>query len=881
LKSLFSKESLATFKDKKLVIAICAVIFVPILYAGMFLWAFWDPYDHLEDVPVAIVNEDSGYEFEGEYLTIGDELVDNLKDEAEFDFHFVNREEGYEGLNNQDYYIMIQIPEDFSKNSTTVMDDIPIKSELVYVPNESYNFLAAQMGETAMLQIEMALEEQITETYAETIFDTIGDVADGLVEASDGTEELNDGAIELKDGSKKIKDNLKTLASKSIEFSDGVNDASEGASELAEGANTLSSGISELYDSSNKLRDASEDLESGAGQLAEGISQANGGVKEMKEKVPQLVEGTNQVQGGLNQFSNELPKEMSRTIDKKIEEGSKTILAGTEELRSGIVDGMENKLAPELSSGLTDGLSHGLSEGVVSEANQLIKDAPTNVSHKIAEDIVTLLKGKESDRKQELTSILEDSEVSDEVINQVASTLDEYTPDYDYIEQMLEEKIAGVLEQALKDVQITAEQQKKLEGIIEAQIKEGIEDGVNDAVDQTVVSVNAGFDEYEQAIAGGLADATDGLEAQIKDAINDPIGQLQGGLSGINNGQSLLRSGVDELADGTGQLQQGSSDLIAGQHDYVNNMYKFTDSFAQANDGSGELVNGANDLNSGLLQLKGGSLQLSDGAGELSDGSNDLYDGMITLADGTEEFNDQIHEAADEAGDVDATNDTYNMMANPVEVGNEKINEVPNYGTGFAPYFLSLGLFVGALLLSIVYPLREPSVVPSSGVNWFLRKFIGLFTIGILQALIASGILLLGLKIEVQSVPLFILFAIVTSLVFITLIQFFVTCFNDPGRFIAIIILILQLTTSAGTFPLELIPKVLQPINTLLPMTYSVAGFKAVVSSGDFTVMWQNTGILIGYSVVFMLLTLSYFIVMYKRRFATMDPDEPVVAEAE
>src|SRR5690625_1431399 len=97
---------------------------------------------------------------------------------------------------------------------------------------------------------------------------------------------------------------------------------------------------------------------------------------------------------------------------------------------------------------------------------------------------------------------------------------------------MLEEKIAGVLEQALKDVQITAEQQKKLEGIIEAQIKEGIEDGVNDAVDQTVVSVNAGFDEYEQAIAGGLADATDGLEAQIKDAINDPIGQLQGGQIG-------------------------------------------------------------------------------------------------------------------------------------------------------------------------------------------------------------------------------------------------------------------------------------------------------------------------------------------------------------
>src|SRR5699024_10622711 len=759
LKSLFSKEALAPFKDKKLLIAICAVIFVPILYVGMFLSAFWDSYHHLQDVPVAIVNEDSGYEFEGEYLTIGDELVDNLKDEPEFDFHFVDGEEGYEGLHNQDYYIMIKIPEDFSKNSTTMMDDVPKKSELIYVPNESYNFLAAQMGETAMLQIEMALEEKITETYAETIFDTIGEVADGLVEASDGTEELNDGAIELKDGTKKIKDNLKTLASKSIEFSDGVNEAYEGSNDLTDGAKTLASGISELYDNSNKLKDASEDLESGAGQLADGISQANGGVQEMKENVPKLVDGTNQVQGGLDQFSKQLPREMAGTIDKKIEEGSQTILAGTEELRSGIVDGMENKLAPELSTGLTDGLSQGLSEGIVDEANQFIKGAPEGLSKKIAEDIVALLKEKESERKQELIAILEESEISNDVIDQVSSKFDEFTPDYDYIEQLIEEKLEGVLEEALKDVQITGEQQKQLEAMIKAQIQEGID---------------------------------------------DPIGQLQGGLTEINNGQSVLRSGVKQLADGTQQLQSGSLDLMSGQNEYVNNMYKFTDSFAKANNGTGELVNGTNDLNSGLFQLYDGSIQLSDGSSQLSDGSNDLYDGMTTLTEGTEEFNDKMHEAADEASDVNATDDTYNMMANPIDVGNEKINEVPNYGTGFAPYFLSLGLFVGALLLSIVYPLREPSVVPSSGMNWFLKKFIGLFTIGILQALIASGILLLGLKIEVQSVPLFILFAILTSLVFITLVQFLVTCFDDPGRFMAIIILILQLTTSAGTFPLEL-----------------------------------------------------------------------------
>ncbi|HLR71245.1 MAG TPA: YhgE/Pip domain-containing protein [Pseudogracilibacillus sp.] len=876
-KSLFNKESLAIFKDRKLIIAIIAIIFVPILYAGMFLWAFWDPYAHLADVPVAIVNEDDGHEYEGEYLELGAEFVDNLKEEDEFDFHFVDKDTGYQGLHEQDYYILIEIPNNFSKNATTVMNDTPEKIELIYKPNESYNFLAAQIGETAMLQIEAALEEKITETYAETIFDQIDEVADGLAEASNATAELNDGASELKDGSGKLQGHLKTLAEKSIEFTEGVETAYQGVSYLADGSTTLTEGIGELYDNSNKLKNASEDLKSGANELADGISATDTGVQEMKEKVPQLADGTKQVHDGLGKFHEELPKAMSKQIDQKLEEGSKSILDGTNQLRTGIVDGLENTLSPELSKELTDGLSKGLAEGVVNEANKFIGDAPEVISHTVSKEVTNHLKDNEAEKKNELINILQNADVPEETIQQVENKLKEFAPNYDHIEQIIDSNIESVLEEALKDVQITQEQQKQLEEMIRAQITDGIENGVNDAVNQTVVSVNTGFDEYEQAITDGLNDATNGLDTQIKQALNEPIGELQGGLTQLNEGQSLLQDGINQLADGTNQLKDGSQQLTTGQINYVNNMYKFTNSFAKANDGSKELAFGANKLFSGMFELKDGSLQLSDGAHDLSDGSNELHDGMNTLVDGTEEFNDKMHEAAEEASDVHATEETHNMMANPVEVANEKINNVPNYGTGFAPYFLSLGLFVGALLLSIVYPLREPSVVPSSGFNWFLRKFLGLFAIGILQAIIASGILLIGLGIEVKSVPLFILFAIITSLVFITLIQFLVTCFDDPGRFMAIIILILQLTTSAGTFPLELIPKALQPFNALLPMTYSVTGFKAVVSSGDFGVMWQNAGILLGFTIVFMLLTLSYFIVMYKRKFGALGSNNEVI----
>jgi putative membrane protein len=216
---------------------------------------------------------------------------------------------------------------------------------------------------------------------------------------------------------------------------------------------------------------------------------------------------------------------------------------------------------------------------------------------------------------------------------------------------------------------------------------------------------------------------------------------------------------------------------------------------------------------------------------------------------------------------VKANGDTYDMMAAPVDVKNEKINHVPNYGTGFAPYFLSLGLFVGALLISIVYPLKEPANRPSSGMGWFLGKFTVLTTVGIIQSLIAAGILLFGLGLEVESVPLFLLSTIITSLTFLALIQMLVTILGDPGRFVAIIILILQLTTSAGTFPLELIPRALQPISALLPMTYSVAVFKAVISSGDFGFMWQNLFILLGYFLVFIVLTSIFFMGLFKKQY--------------
>lgn len=742
--SLLKKEATSIWKDKKVAIAIFAVFAIPILYAGMFLWAFWDPYTYLDSLPIAVVNEDTGATFEGEHLELGDELVDKLKEEATFDFHFVDTQTGYRGLQNEDYYVLIEIPRNFSEHATTLLDDNPEKMQLLYVPNESYNFLAAQMGETAMLEIEAALEEKVIETYADTMFDSVHELADGFETAHEGSSELYDGTIELADGV--------------IELQDGSNTLEDGSVQLHEGIHTLA-------EKSGELEAGLQDASTGAWTLTNGIHEVNHGLG-------QLVEGQT------------------------------TLISGATELETGASD-IATNLA-DVNAGLSE-VSAGM-ETSVAGANQLSEGA-TNLS-------TNLVAWKDSAEQAQMGA------------EQVHAGIAE-----------LEQQLQPLIAQAPEDMQ------QQLQGVLNELVagSEGVANGMSELQDNAVLLSNGAEDVATGAVA-------------------------------LSEGQQELQTGIGTLQAGGTALEEGAQTLASGQSDLTEGMVYFKDQLTSAKtgvnqlaDGSETLENGLGELTDGAGQFVEGSNELASGALEVTDGMGALTEGILTLADGSEQLTDgsgelaeKLGEAADEAS-ITTSEKNSQMMSNPVVVEQVEINEVPNYGTGFAPYFLSLGLFVGALLLSIVYPMRTAADKPRSAFQWFASKGIMLMGVGIVQALIACGILLWGLGLKVQSVPLFIIFAIITSITFITLVQFFVTAFDNPGRFVAILILIFQLTTSAGTFPLELIPESLQTINLFLPMTYTVSGFKAVISSGDFSAMWQHAGILFGFIALFVAGTTTYF----------------------
>jgi putative membrane protein len=771
--SLIAKEWKALVSNKKVLIPVLAVLFIPLMYAGMFLWAFWDPYEQLDQLPVAVVNEDTGADYEGTDLKIGSELVDNLKDNPEFKWDFVSKDEAVRGLENEQYYMMIEIPEDFSKNATTLMDENPQSLELKYVPNEGFNFLSGQIGGTAVAQIKEEVSNTITKTYAESIFENIDKLADGIGQASDGASEINNGVGELKDGSGKLKENLQLLAEKSISFKDGLNSASAGSKELTNGIQSLDSGLGQLQDGGKQLQNGSSEAEAGTVKLNEGLGTSLAGMKKLQESAPQLTDGSAKLSAGAGELSGGL---------NQLADGGKALSAGAGDLSTGL---------NELSSG-----------------NQAAQAGAAELSAGL-------------------------SSLND----QLAVMLPQ-------IEKLpLPEAEKQKLIEAAKGVNQLSEGSKQLESSL-GQLSAGA---------QKAEAGASALSEKSMALSKGASDLSTGAAT-----LSEKSGQLAAG-------QNQVETAIDKLVSGQEALYDGSGNLLTGQKKLTGGLETFNQKFAEAKAGSAKLAAGSGELNSGISQLADGSSAIQDGTNQLADGAGKVDEGVGKLSEGTGELSSKLGEAAEETKDTGGSDKTYDMISDPVKVKDEKVNAVPNYGTGFAPYFLSLGLFVGALLLSIVFPLRQAAGEPKSAIGWFMSKFGILAVIGVIQALLADAVLLYGLNIEVQSVPYFILFSIITSLTFITLVQFLVTTLGDPGRFVAIIILILQLTTSAGTFPLELIPNALQIFNAWLPMTYSVSGFKAVISSGDFAFMWQQAGILAIFIGAMMIGTIGYFFIALRK----------------
>jgi putative membrane protein len=279
------------------------------------------------------------------------------------------------------------------------------------------------------------------------------------------------------------------------------------------------------------------------------------------------------------------------------------------------------------------------------------------------------------------------------------------------------------------------------------------------------------------------------------------------------------------------------------------------DGIAQLKDGTEQLKSGSVELETGLNTLNENSKKIDTAIGSISDGTKDLLAGEQELSDGVDTFKAEIDEGIESSKtELESVDGLSEYISDPVEVDKEAYGEVKSYGYSFAPFFMSISLWVGALMVFIVIyydPENRFKILGRKSEHRFTR--LGLYVlIAILQALILGFLLKFALGFMPTNELLYYGSCVIVSLVFFSIMQFFIFNLKDVGKFIALILLILQLAASGGTFPIETIPSCFQAISPFMPMTYSIQLFKEALISIDTAILYKNLGVLIAIWLVFL-----------------------------
>ena len=322
--------------------------------------------------------------------------------------------------------------------------------------------------------------------------------------------------------------------------------------------------------------------------------------------------------------------------------------------------------------------------------------------------------------------------------------------------------------------------------------------------------------------------------------------QLQTGVSTLNNGVNQLAPNAITALNGYNSVRAANNQLLAGSTSLTNGL-------AQAQTGSQQLANGAQLLDSRSSILTNGTSQLAGGADTLT----------TKLADASRQLKIQPTGAA-----------TQQQMASPVKSETTKQGEVPNYGYALAPYVLSLSLFVGAIALNIIYPIRKTFAEQENAFRWWLAKASVTGVAAFVQATILMLVMVYCLGLVPDHPVNFIGAIYLTSFVYMSIVSLLVIVLDNPGRFLAMVLLVLQLGSSEGTFPIQTANSFFQAVNPLVPMTYSIRALRQAISGGLGSSFYSDSmWVLAGFLLAANLLTIGFFIYRGKRKFAHTSVD--------
>lgn len=881
---MVKQEWKSLWRNPILIIVLVFIIAIPAIYTTLFLGSMWDPYGKLDNLPVAVVNLDEPVEYEGETLNVGQKLVDKLKDDGSLCFNFTDADQAERGLKNGTYYMVITVPKNFSENATTLMDTVPKKMELDYKTNPGTNYIAMKMSETALEKIKTSVAQEVTKTYAETIFDKISEAGDGMKDAADGAGEIYDGTEKLSDGNKTISDNLKTLSEGTLTFKDGtselkvglssyldgVNQLSDGSTTLANGATSLLTGALKLNEGANSLSDGTKTLTSGTATLESGAKTLESGLKTYTDGVKQANDGA----AALNSNSAALTSGAQQLTagNEQLSSGSAQILGGLNQMSSTVKSGLpsEDKIT-ELSGGLD---TYSAAIGKMNEELQntsLPSEEELAALNAVKTDLTNSLTNAGDNAKSlyvlaaqlqasgDLQTAAQVKEIADSLAANVTSAANDATA------------ISAVFEQVTPSLSKVTELKSGVAELNEN--KELVLGGAKTAVNgmySGLANVSYALDTQlipgMSTLDGGISQVSDGAKSLSSGltSYTSGVAQVGSGLTQLNDNSAQLNSGASQLSSGASQLASGAKTLDSGADELKSGTKTLADGTKTLDDGTKTLTSGFATLTANNSKLTSGANQLADGAVTLNDGADKLYDGSITLGNGLSDLKDGANTLKTGLEDGKKTIDenkgddaVYEMISSPVESNETKISNVENNGHAMAAYMMCVGLWVLCIAFCIMYPLTEHHGEIKSGFSWWLSKAGIAYLVALVSAYAMIGSLQFFLHFEPTELLNTFLVAGITAIAFMSILYFFNVWLGKVGSFLMLIFMVVQLAGSAGTYPIEISGDFVATIHKWLPFSYAVDAFRGTIS-GNGNIL-EVTIVLLSIAIIFTLLTIMMF----------------------
>ena len=843
------KEWKAIFKKPTFIIVMIGISLIPALYNIIFLSSMWDPYGQLSDLPVAVVNNDKEASYNDNTMTIGKDMVSNLKENKTLDFHFVDEDEGKKGLEDGDYYMVVTLPSDLSEKAASILTDHPEQMQIDYQTSSGHSFIASKMSDSAMTQLKQNVSTNVTETYTKALFNKMIDLKDGMSQAASGSEKLTDGANQLVTGSQTLTTNLHSLADSSLTFSNGTEQFTKGLSSYVSGVEQLHLGLGNFNSGLVTYTGAVSQLDSGLDQLSSKNPELVRGINQLYTGVESYTGGVSQLNAGLNQFSSGVSAYTKgvgslTTGASQLSDQSATLRMSVEQLSEGIQQ-LSSKLdASSEQKDQINQLSSGLNQ--LNQAIQNIDVGDTKQLSSVLSSIVSLsnqmLASAQSEKATTLANIQSTAayqSLTSEQQAEISASVSQNSTDSIQSAQSIVALVQG-LQGSLENLQNQSSHLSTLKNQANQ---------VLPLASTSLTGLSSGLTEIQGAVASKLVPASQSITSGVN-AYTAGVDKVSQGASQLSEKNSTLTGSLDQLVSGSTTLTQKSSSLTAGvgqlvekTPELVSGIEKLSTGSNQLNQksqeliagvdklqsGSGQLADKSSQLLSGASQLENGANKLADGAGKLAEGGTKLTSGLEGLQTGVASLGQGLGNASDQLKSASTESKNAEILSNPLSLSKTDNDQVPVNGIAMAPYMISVALFVAAISTNMIFAKLPSGRHPESRWAWLKSRAEINGIIAVLAGiLVYGGVHLIGLTAN-HEMRTFILI-ILTSLVFMSMVTALTTWNSRIGAFFSLILLLLQLASSAGTYPLALTNDFFRAINPWLPMSYSVSGLRQTIS---------------------------------------------------